>query len=249
MTRDFERRWDDLGLSIPLLIILAACAPLPAAQLQQETVENECLKYQDPNTLTPQKKFKHPALDKGCVSCHLDCREASQAAGSQQMPAYYLRAKQPDLCLECHTTSKQDLSAAHSNQSLAQVQCSSCHESHSSNSPKRIPDVPHGPYDARLCSACHSAPLDGKSQLVAADIDALCYECHADFKIRIDSAKSRHTLFSESKTSCVECHDPHATNQQYVLKKPYATSAWAATPTMRKRQLPAHNLPHLPKAG
>ena len=203
-----------------ILIVLVVCAPLTASPSQQEAVTEDCLKYQDPNSVVAGKNYKHPALDKGCATCHLDCREISPATERLQTPAHYLKTKEPTLCLECHSASKQDLSVAHGNEPLGQAQCTGCHDPHSSNSPKRIPDISHGPYAARLCSACHAAPLDGKVQLVAADSDALCYGCHADFKSRIDGAKSRHTLFSESKASCVECHDPHATNQQSVLKKP-----------------------------
>jgi predicted CXXCH cytochrome family protein len=249
----FARIWNLAGLPTRILILMAACVLLPAAPLQKEAVRNECLKYQDPNNITPQKKFRHAALDKGCVSCHMDCSQISQMAAGQEMPAYLLKAKQPGLCLECHSASKQDLSKAHDNQPLGQVQCSGCHEPHSSNSPKRIPDVSHGPYDARMCSACHSAPSADKIQLITADSDALCYECHAEFKARMDSAKSRHTLFSESKASCVECHDPHATNQRYFLKKPardlclgcHIASTGETAPDMQSSPLPGGraNLP------
>jgi predicted CXXCH cytochrome family protein len=203
-----------------ILVMMAVCAPLTAAPSQRDAVAEDCLKYQDPNSIVVRKNYKHPALEKGCATCHLDCREISSATDRLQTPAHYLKAKEPGVCLECHSASKQDLSVAHGNEPLGQARCSGCHDPHSSNSPKRIPDISHGPYAARLCSACHAAPLDGKVQLVAADSDALCYGCHADFKSRIDGAKSRHALFSESKASCVECHNPHATNQPSLLKEP-----------------------------
>lgn len=203
-----------------ILIILAACLPLMAAQSQKETARNDCARYTDPSTLTPLKKYKHPALDQGCTVCHLDCNEISHAAGSRKLEPPYLKAEEPDLCLECHSASKQDLSETHGKQPLAQVRCSGCHDAHSSNSPERIPDVSHGPFEARLCSSCHAAPLDGMVQLTATTTDALCYGCHSEFKASVSGAKSRHMLFSLSSDSCIECHDPHAANQAFVLKKP-----------------------------
>ena len=56
--------------------------------------------------------------------------------------------------------------------------------------------------------------------MVGTDMDALCYGCHEQVKKRIEGSKSRHRLLSLENTSCLECHDPHATNQKYLLKKP-----------------------------
>ncbi len=207
-----------LGCSALSLVFLAACAQLPAATLQQQVSEDGCLKYQDPKTVALQKKFRHPALDKGCVACHLDCRAPSPKGDGRQMPAYYLKANEPGLCLECHAAMKKDLAPAHDNQPLGQVKCSGCHDPHAANLPKRIPDFSHGPYGARLCSACHPAPVNGKVQLTAADTDSLCYKCHTEK--RQGGAKNQHPPFSQSNGSCVECHDPHAANRKYFLKKP-----------------------------
>jgi len=51
-------------------------------------------------------------------------------------------------------------------------------------------------------------------------VDSLCYQCHTHFKAEMEGTKSRHTLLSQSNRSCMECHDPHASNQEYVLKQP-----------------------------
>jgi predicted CXXCH cytochrome family protein len=122
-----------------------------------------------------------------------------------------------------------DLAPAHDNQPLGNSKCSRCHDPHSSNSPKLLREFSHGPYKARLCSACHPKPengevrlvaANGEGQLTAADVDLLCLECHAQFKEEMEGTKSRHKLLSQNNRACVECHDPHAANQEYVLKKP-----------------------------
>jgi predicted CXXCH cytochrome family protein len=198
---------------------MTACAQLPAVQLQQTAIKDGCSKYQDPKSIDMQKKYKEPAMEKGCTVCHLDCNQLP--AGFQpESSDYYLKEKEPALCLECHTTSKKDLAPAHGNQPLGSSKCSGCHDPHSSNIPKLLREFSHGPYKARLCSACHPEPANGKVQLAAADVDALCHDCHTDFKEEMEGTKSRHKLLSQSNRSCMECHDPHAANQEYVLKKP-----------------------------
>jgi predicted CXXCH cytochrome family protein len=213
---------DFIGHSARVLILLAACAQAPAAQLQQSVTKDGCAKYQDPKTIEPLKKFKHPAMEKGCIACHLDCNQLPP--GNQlETPDYYLKAKDPTLCLECHNASvkdMKDLSPVHDKQPLGDSKCTGCHDPHSGNSQLRIPEFSHGPYKARLCSACHPAPVNGKIQLTATNVDLLCTECHAQFKEEMEVTQSRHKLLSQSDRACVECHDPHATNQEHVLKKP-----------------------------
>ena len=219
MIRKFNVSCDFIRHSVCALIFLTACAQLPAVQLQQTVIKDGCSKYQDPKSLDLQKKFKEPAMEKGCIACHLDCNQLP-AGYQQESPDYYLKAQEPALCLECHTAAKKDLAPAHGNQPLGNSKCSGCHDPHSSNIPKLIREFSHGPFKARLCSACHPAPVNDKVQLTAADVDLQCYECHTQFKEEMQGTKSRHKLLSQSNRSCMECHDPHAANQEYVLKKP-----------------------------
>jgi predicted CXXCH cytochrome family protein len=219
MKTDLNRFWSLFRQSARVLVMLAGTASMQAGSLQEGIIKVGCLKYQDPKTVDLKKKFIHPAMDKGCVACHLDCSQLPPG-NRQESPDYYLKAKEPALCLECHSDPKKDLSPAHDKQPLGNSKCSGCHDPHSSDIPKRIPKFPHGPYAARLCSACHPAPVEGKVQLAAADVDLLCYKCHAQFKAEMEGTKSRHKLLSQSNRSCMECHDPHATNQECVLKKP-----------------------------
>jgi predicted CXXCH cytochrome family protein len=208
-----------VGQSARILIILVCFASAQAASPQEAVIKRGCSDYQDPKTIAPLKKFVEPAMDKGCVACHLDCSQLSPAE-QKEPPAYYLKAKEPALCMECHSTSGKDLSPAHDKQPLIKSKCTGCHDPHSSDTPKLLLKFSHGPYAARLCSGCHPAPVDGKVGLTAANVDSLCYDCHANFKAEMAGAGSRHKLLSQSDRSCMECHDPHAANQEYHLKKP-----------------------------
>ncbi len=219
MARDVYGVWGFIGQSARVLIILACFASAQAGSLQEAVINRGCSKYQDPQTIAPLKKFVEPAMDKGCVACHLDCDKLSPAQ-QKEPPDYYLKAKEPELCLECHATSGKDLSPTHDKQPLGKSRCTGCHDPHSSDIPKLLLRFSHGPYAARLCSACHPAPVDGKVGLTAENVDSLCYNCHANFKAEMAGAGSRHKLLEQSNRSCMECHDPHAGNQEYHLKKP-----------------------------
>jgi predicted CXXCH cytochrome family protein len=208
------------------LTLVSAAKPLTAAQSRAATVDEICLKCHSQIAVALQKKFKHETLEKGCLSCHMDCREITPTSNRHQVPAFYLKANEPGICLECHKTRGKDLAVVHKNQLFAEARCSSCHEPHASNSQERLPEYAHGPFAKRDCAACHAAPVDGKVKLVAADIEELCYSCHEDIKKRIEGAKYRHEVVSEDKplvknrSSCLECHDAHATNEPNILRKP-----------------------------
>jgi predicted CXXCH cytochrome family protein len=219
MIRDVYGVWRFIGQSARILIILACFASAHASSLQEAVTKKGCSQYQDPKTIAPLKKFVEPAMDKGCVACHLDCDKLTPAE-QKEPPDFYLKAKEPELCLACHATSGKDLSPAHDKQPLGKSKCTGCHEPHSSDIPKLLLKFSHGPYAARLCSSCHPAPVDGKVGLTAANVDSLCYDCHSNFKAEMAGAGSRHKLLSQSNRSCMECHDPHAANQEFHLKKP-----------------------------
>jgi predicted CXXCH cytochrome family protein len=219
MITDVYGFWSFIGQSARILTILACFASAQAGSLQETVIKDGCSKYQDPKSIEPLKKFIEPAMKQGCVACHLNCDQLSPA-NQKEPPEYFLKAKEPALCLECHASSGKDLSPAHDNQPLGKSKCTGCHDPHSSDKPKLLLEFSHGPYAARLCSACHPAPVVDKIQLAAADVDLLCYKCHTQFQAEMEGTKSRHKLLSQSNRSCMECHDPHAANQEYNLKKP-----------------------------
>lgn len=246
MRIDAHGFWSFVRRSARILIILACFESAQAASLQEAAIKDGCAKYQDPKSIEPLKKFKEPALDKGCVACHLDCNRLSPA-NQKEPPAYYLKAAEPALCLECHASSGKDLSPAHDNQPLGESKCTGCHDPHSSDKQRLLRKSSHGPYTAGLCSACHPKPVDGKVGLTAATVDSLCYKCHTQFKAEMTDAGSRHKLLSQSDRSCIECHDPHAANLAYVLKQPgldlclgchVATPELIAQQTAKKGMLP-----------
>jgi predicted CXXCH cytochrome family protein len=209
--------------AVCILTLLAAAATAAGLKAEDppETVEDACRRYDDRDTLDLDKKFVHPAIDKeGCTACHLDCSQIPPQADPESIPEFYLREEQPELCLRCHSELHPELEKAHDDQPLGHTRCSGCHDAHAANNRYRLPEFAHGPYDARLCSACHDEPANGEVRLVEPTINGLCYSCHAEVRMRIEGAKSMHKLLSESDDSCMDCHDPHAAGLQSMLTKP-----------------------------
>ncbi len=66
----------------------------------------------------------------------------------------------------------------------------------------------HGPYGAKLCTACHESTA--RNTLVA-PLGQLCQRCH---EIRLDAAYIHGPLASGG---CTACHDPHSSRYGYLL--------------------------------
>src|SRR3974390_2667847 len=109
MKTDVQGFWSLVGKSALILVILGCFESTQASSLQDSVIKDGCPKYQDPKTIEPQKKFVHKAMEKGCAACHLDCDKLSPA-NQKEPPNYYLKAKEPELCLECHSASAKELS-------------------------------------------------------------------------------------------------------------------------------------------
>ena len=189
-------------------------------QAGQSSETGNCLACHSLTAAALAKKTRHGAVESGCDTCHVDHRKPRSAGGQETGGlAHYLNEKQPALCLPCHDASENKIIDAHNGQPFDKSECTGCHDPHSSDSPKLVPERSHAPYAARECDSCHKPPKDGCVQLEAATVNELCFTCHDDLKKRLDGAKSRHTLLGMGDNSCVECHDPHATNHDHGLKR------------------------------
>lgn len=66
----------------------------------------------------------------------------------------------------------------------------------------------HGPYGAKLCTACHDS---ASSNSFIVPRDQLCAHCH---ELKLDK-KYLHGPVGTGK--CVACHDPHSSQYRYLL--------------------------------
>jgi predicted CXXCH cytochrome family protein len=66
----------------------------------------------------------------------------------------------------------------------------------------------HGPYAAKLCSACHNAAATNALVLPA---DQLCFQCH-------DLALNKRYVHGPlASGGCLLCHDPHSSKYGFLL--------------------------------
>ncbi|MBI4890647.1 MAG: cytochrome c3 family protein [Acidobacteria bacterium] len=180
----------------------------------------DCIKCHGPIAAAAARKVKHPAMEGGCDSCHVNHRD--QKARAEAKGDHYLTDKQPAVCGGCHDVAEKKLLDTHKGQPFATAECSGCHNPHGSDQPKLIAEMAHSPFDARACDSCHKPPKDGKVVLNESSTSKLCFGCHADVEERLKKAKFQHTLLKSDDNSCADCHDPHASGRKFGLRKPVA---------------------------
>lgn len=66
----------------------------------------------------------------------------------------------------------------------------------------------HGPYEAKLCNACHER---GGSNKLILPVEKLCLNCH-DLNL-----KTRHIHGPVASGGCRVCHDPHGSGKPFLL--------------------------------
>ncbi len=74
--------------------------------------------------------------------------------------------------------------------------------------PRRVGFLEHGPYAARLCTACHESAA---TNTFVVPRDQLCFKCH---EIKTDKKYIHGPLASGG---CTACHDPHSSKYRYLL--------------------------------
>ncbi len=76
------------------------------------------------------------------------------------------------------------------------------------------PEIVHGPAAVGSCSACHAVHQSDFPKMLVAEVNDVCFTCHADKANTLKSTKHIHTPV---KQSCVNCHSPHSGNFRYNL--------------------------------
>ena len=153
-------------------------------------------------------EFKHKSLEKGkgCLNCH----DPHASAKSN----FLLKAEAPSLCKRCHETNKLTFVRKHMNYPVANTNCNSCHDPHGSNKRGIIFDVAHTAVTERTCEECHQKATSLKTKKPASE---LCKDCHRDMVQRTFNKNRLHWPVVD-KVGCLNCHDPHASREQKLVK-------------------------------
>jgi predicted CXXCH cytochrome family protein len=117
-----------------------------------------------------------------------------------------------DACVGCHTPDAA-MTAAHGSPAIADSDCTVCHDPHSSSKPGLLRMNEHGPFEAGNCETCHGQ-MEGRTTFRVTEIRSLCERCHTSTK-RFAGFPYHHNL--DEFESCVQCHNPHASNVEALL--------------------------------
>jgi predicted CXXCH cytochrome family protein len=72
----------------------------------------------------------------------------------------------------------------------------------------------HGPVATADCLACHEPHTSTFTNLLKSPPEKVCGTCHREKRI----ATAMHDKFSAIQLICIDCHDPHFGNAQFILK-------------------------------
>jgi predicted CXXCH cytochrome family protein len=169
-----------------------------------DKTQNLCLSCHDIGVNVPKGGSRHAALDMGCETCHVTHKSGDPG---QREFAHHLTKPAPQLCLDCHDASGEDLREAHQNQPFGAADCLQCHDPHQSKSPKLLQAFLHNPFEGKQCDTCHEPAKEGKVALTQKDVKSLCVMCHEEVAKQITSAKVQHP---GAQGDCNDCHNPHA---------------------------------------
>jgi predicted CXXCH cytochrome family protein len=156
-------------------------------------------------------KFKHSPVEKGCLNCHNPHGSAKSLS--------LLKNDVPGICVACHKPDGPAFVKQHMGYPVAKSDCTSCHNPHGGSNRGILWGKPHQPVANKMCSQCHldpSSPDALKTRKAGVD---LCRGCHNAKMNEIMGRKRVHWPVVD-KMSCQNCHSPHASRENALLKEP-----------------------------
>jgi predicted CXXCH cytochrome family protein len=153
----------------------------------------------------------HGPVEQNCLGCHTP--HASTTAPS------LLTKPPPALCVGCHSPSQPGFGKAHLGYPVAQSNCLSCHDPHGSTNKGILWASVHAPVQNKQCVQCHGAPPATGPIAVKRTAPELCRGCHNALFVEIDGKRRVHAPVLE-RSSCANCHAPHASKTAGLLLAP-----------------------------
>jgi predicted CXXCH cytochrome family protein len=152
-----------------------------------------------------QAETGHFPAAEDCLTCH-GPHTSSESRLLLEPPA--------QLCATCHEVDPADesLVAAHLGADLTRLACTGCHSPHGTENAKLLAENLHPPL-LDGCDTCHEGAFN---ELYEDGSSELCLICHDDIGDFAQSAPTQHAALELG--SCTDCHNPHATAQEKLVK-------------------------------
>ena len=157
----------------------------------------------------------------GCVTCH---QTIIDKGAVKHGPTINWE------CMSCHQKSVDPVRVGFPAIGTQEL-CLTCHQQEKEWLDKK---VTHGPLRLGGCTLCHDPHGDNyKGQLWADGRRELCLSCHSNMEKLIDPNRPVpyvHGIIFGS--GCLACHDAHATDQHFVLRRPINELCLSCHPTL-----------------
>ena len=211
-------------LRIAITVAMLSCCALAQTQTKAQT-KGSSPSLADAHTaehFTAQPELKPTEIvgNDTCALCH-----AAESKGMDANPHAKLElehGRQGVTCESCHGAGKAHVdsggdatkifSFAKATPKQVEQRCLSCHVGEHPNFARTA----HGQAGVS-CISCHAMhTFAPETRLLKAPQPLLCYQCHTDIKAQF--AMPFHHKVNEGLMQCTDCHNPHGTFQDKLLK-------------------------------
>ena len=144
---------------------------------------------------TIEQEFTHePAEDMDCTACH----DESESPKYEIMEDF---REDPEACLMCHGDIEEVIGEVENLHAPLDESCMICHDPHAGPNPFMVPVRTKD-----LCMACHEDIEEG-------------FHPETNHPLEADQDPRR----EDRRFNCASCHDPHGSDEDYLLRLDYQT--------------------------
>ena len=158
-----------------------------------------------------ENEFEHEPVVEDCLECH----NPHVSAESSKL----LKDAQPKLCLECHETDEASFKKVHKKYPVQKARCTSCHDPHGSSTAGLLFANVHEPVSDGKCDECHEGADSSVPFALQETGVELCEGCHYEEVVDAFNKKRVHWPLVDKK-GCINCHAPHGSPEDSLLKEP-----------------------------